>query len=61
MEIDTRNSNDIKKSFMKLRTSGISLTEVSIIKSETKKSKDSQILSTPDKVDYGIRLKDLGR
>lgn len=49
MDIDTRDSKDIKRSFIKLRSSGISLTEVSIIKSDTKRSKDSIKLSTPEK------------
>ena len=61
MNVDTQTNTDIKKSFMKLRTSGISLTEVSMIKSDTKRSKDSQILSTPEREVKGVRLRELGR
>jgi hypothetical protein len=46
-KLNFKNSNEVKKSITKLRTSGISLTDISIIKSDTKRSKDENLFSTP--------------
>ena len=49
MEVDTKS---LKKSSMKLRTSGISLTEMTSMKPETRKSNNSILICSPEKQSF---------